>query len=67
MERKQKVSSAVSNGLFTRYVSKYLGFKGLTFVIATVGLFTGHVPSALWAAVAMSISGMKAWEDNKRG
>jgi len=50
-------------GIFTRYIQKYIGFKGPTYIIATIAMFTGEMSCMIWAGVALTLSGMKAGED----
>lgn len=65
-EKRESTKSSDSRGALTRYIQKFIGFKGLTFVIASVALFTGHLIGAVWAGVAMAVSGLKSWEDERR-
>ncbi len=52
--------------MFTQYIRKYLGFKGLTFIVAIIGLFEGRLESGHFTTIVMAISGLKAVEDHLR-
>jgi len=53
----------MKNGYATKFIAKFIGFKGLTFGIATAGLFMGRLGGYEWITVALSICCIKALED----
>lgn len=51
------------NGWMTIKIQNLFGFKGLSFIIGTVGMLNGKIDSSDWTLLAMTISGLKVTED----
>ena len=51
------------DGFLTYKLKQTIGFKGLTFIIATIGLFENQIDSNDWVILTLSICGIKTIED----
>ena len=51
------------DGFLTYKLKQTIGFKGLTFIIATIGLFENQIDSNDWVIVALACSSLKTVED----